>query len=268
MLTRYSQIVKISILQEVAYKTSFVMWRVRNVLQIIFVFYLWSAVFQSDDSRAFGYNQSQMLTYVFGIMIVRAFVLSAKSVEVGGEISRGDLSNYLVKPISYFKYWATRDVASKVLNLSFAVLEFAVLFVLLRPPFFIQTNPMYLLAFGVSLGIAAIIYFILLFITGTVPFWAPEAAWGSNFLVNIVFVEFMSGVLFPLDVFPVAFQKILYLLPFPYMIFFPIKIYLGQVGVLEIMTRIIISAVWTLVLYLLFKFLWKKGLTKYEAYGR
>jgi len=101
---KYLQIFKLSFQQEFAYRLNFVMWRVRNILQIILLFFLWSSVFKDPQTEVFGYNQEKILTYVFGILILRAIVFSARAVDVAGEISNGDITNFLLKPVSYFKY--------------------------------------------------------------------------------------------------------------------------------------------------------------------
>jgi ABC-2 type transport system permease protein len=122
-MRKYRQVFKISFQQEFAYRVNFILWRLRNVLQIFLVFFLWDTVFSNPGQQVFGYDRKKILTYVFGLLVVRAFVLSSKVSEIGGEISRGDLSNYLIKPVNYLKYWFTRDIASKGLNLSFALVE-------------------------------------------------------------------------------------------------------------------------------------------------
>ncbi|MFV1916944.1 MAG: ABC transporter permease, partial [Patescibacteria group bacterium] len=210
---------KISFQQEFVYRVSFIMWRVRNVLQIFLVFFLWDTVFFDSGREVFGYDRTKILTYVFGLLLVRAFVLSARTVEVAGEISSGDLSNYLLKPLSYFRYWLTRDISSKALNLTFALAEGSILFLILKPPFFLQTNFFLIIGFLIALVIAMFIYFVLLFITSSVPFWIPEAGWGVHFLVTVVIIEFLSGALFPLDILPSVIQDFLNLTPFPYLIF-------------------------------------------------
>ena len=42
---------------------------------------------------------------------------------MAGDVAQGELSNYLIKPMNYFKYWFTRDMSSKILNISFAFLN-------------------------------------------------------------------------------------------------------------------------------------------------
>lgn len=267
-MNKYLQVFKVSFQQEFAYRVNFIMWRVRNVLQIFLVFFLWDTVFASPGRQVFGYGREEILTYVFGLLVVRAFVLSAKANEVGGEIARGDLSNYLLKPVNYFRYWLTRDIASKALNLSFAFVETALLYLILKPPFFIQTNPSFLIGFLVSAGLALLIYFMITLLTGFVPFWTPSAAWGVTFVMNAIVVEFLSGALFPLDILPGYIQTILNYTPFPYMIFFPLQIYLGKVAGSEILRAIVVSGAWVTILWFVTNSVWRRGLKVYQAYGR
>lgn len=267
-MKKFIQVFKISFIQEFAYRANFIMWRLRNILQIFLVFFLWDAVFSNPTKTVFGYDRAKMLTYVFGLLIVRAFVLSARAVDVAGEIANGEISNFLVKPINYFKYWLTRDIASKSLNLVFAFIEAILLYLILKPPFFIQTSLLYNFGFLLSLMVAMFIFFLLLFIVSAVPFWMPEAAWGAQFLVIVVITEFLSGAMFPLDILPGVLQNTLNLLPFPYLIFFPLQIYLGKLGFLQITKGIFISGVWIFILWYVMKRVWQKGLSVYESYGR
>lgn len=150
-MDKYFLIFKTSFQQEFAYRVNFIMWRVRNVFQIFLVFFLWDTIFSNPDRVVFGYDRKKILTYVFGLLIVKAFVLSSKTIDVAGEISRGDLSNYLLKPINYFKYWFTRDMSSKSLNLTFAAGETLLLYLLLKPPVFLQTNAISILGFIIAI---------------------------------------------------------------------------------------------------------------------
>lgn len=267
-MNKYIQIFKISFQQEFAYKTSFVMWRVRNLLQIVIAFFLWDTIFTDPQMSIFGYDKIKMLTYVFLLMIVRAVVLSARAVDVSSDISEGNLSNHLLRPISYFRYWITRDVSSKVLNLTFSFLEFGFLFLVFRPNFYFPNNSYVIMAFIVSLALAASIYFCVLFLVSAIPFWAPELGWGSQFLVIIVIIEFLSGTLFPIDVLPAGLQKIVMTLPFPYMVFFPIQVYLGKISGAAQVWGFVTSGIWLVALGFLMKVVWSKGLKKYQALGR
>ncbi len=267
-MKKYLAIFRISFAQEFAYRLNFIMWRVRNVIQIILIFFLWSSVFSDPTRVVFGYDKAKILTYVFGILIIKAIVLSARTVDVAGEISSGDLTNFLLKPISYFKYWFTRDLSSKALNFSFAVIETTILYFILKPPFFIQTNALSLIAFVLSLVLAIILFFGLLFLSNLITFWMPEQGWSAQFLVIVIITDFLSGGIFPLDIFPLGLQRILYGFPFPYLLFFPLQVYLGKISGATMWGGIFIAMAWVLVLMAALNFVWNKGIRKYEAVGR
>ena len=168
----------------------------------------------------------------------------------------------------YFKYFFTRDIASKMLNLFFAVIEFSLLFIFLKPPFFLQTNIVSILTFLISIVVAILIYFLILFLLGAIPFWVPEIGWSSQFLIVIVVVEALSGALFPIDILPKIVQSIILATPFPYLIYFPIEVYLGNVSGWGFLGGLLVGISWVGVLWLTLNIVWKKGLKSYQAFGR
>jgi len=267
-MKKYLSIFKISFAQEFAYRVNFIMWRVRNILQILLVFFLWSTVFANPQTELFGYNRDKILTYVFGIFILRALVLSSRAVDIAGEISGGDLTNFLLKPLNYIKYWFTRDISSKALNLGFATIEITILYFFLRPTFFIQTNPLQIFLFLTSVIFAIIMFFGLLVLVNFVTFWLPEGGWASQFLIIVIFTEFLSGAVFPIDILPEAIQNVLYALPFPYLMFFPLQVYLGKLPLQTTLQGLAISGMWMMVLIVSMNRMWTKGIKKYSAVGR
>ena len=266
-MKKFLSVFKISLQQEFAYRLNFIMWRVRNVMQFFLVFFLWSSIFSDPSRIVFGYDKAKILTYVFGILVIRAIVFSAKSDEVAKQIGLGEISTYLLKPINFFKYWFTRDIASKVLNLAFGFFEIILLFFILRPPFFFQGNPFYLLTFLISVVFAIMLYFLFNSLLNLSTFWMPEMGWAMQFLFVVVVTEFLSGAVFPLDIFPRVFQNVIYMLPFPYFVFFPLQIYLGKFSYEMVLNGLLIGGGWLIILYFTICYIWSKGLKKYSAEG-
>lgn len=238
------------------------------MLQIVLTYFLWNSVFADNNTEVFGYNREKILTYVFGIIIIRALVFSARSVDIPGEIADGKLSNYLIKPINYFKFWLFRDLSSKVLNLTFSIVEFIILSLILKPPLFFQSNFMYLLLFLLILLLANYLIFVIRMIVSFVTFWMPELAWGAQFIFMMIITEFLSGAVFPLDIFPDTFQKLINLTPFPYLVFFPLQVYLGQISVVQSLQGLVVALFWSLFLTIAMKKIWLSGLKIYSSEGR
>jgi len=202
------------------------------------------------------------------VLAVQSFILSAPSADnIGGEIANGDLSNYLVKPISYLKYWFTRDVSSKLLNFSFAAAEVSLLWFFLRPQLHVTPSLTAWLAFLIICVLAVFIYYFLNVSARFVAFWTPESTWGVGFLV-LVFLEIVSGMIFPLDILPKTGQIVLQFTPFPYLIYYPIAIFVGKITGWEIIRILLQALIWLVAMLKLSQVLWHQGLKVYGSEGR
>jgi ABC-2 type transport system permease protein len=266
-ILKYWQIAKISWSNGLVYRLNFVMWRVRVVVQLLTAYFLWLAVF-SRNQLAFGYDRTQILTYILIGSIIRTLVLSQRSIDAQVEIASGDLSNYLVKPINYFRYWLARDGADKLLNLIFGLGELALVILLLRPAIAGPAGGMNLVGFlGLVTG-AMMMYFYLSMMISLTTFWYPEQnGWPQRFLTMMI-LEFLAGGLFPLDILPEPVFRVVRFLPTSYLIFMPMQVYLGRLTGQELGLNLVVIAVWLVIFKQAAKMVFKRGLRSYEAYGR
>src|SRR3989338_8667541 len=74
--------------ETLAYRLNFVMWRVRMVLTLLTMYFLWSALLL-PGGNILGYTREFMLTYILGTSIINSLVISNRSYEVGEEINKG-----------------------------------------------------------------------------------------------------------------------------------------------------------------------------------
>ncbi len=265
-MSKYFQVLKITLQEYFVYRLNFLFWRFRSVVQILVLYFLWQAVIPAGVTL-FGYDQAKILTYILGTSIIRSFILSSRSVDVAGQIASGDLVNFLLKPISYIKYWFAKDMADKILNLVFAAAEISLIIYLLKPPIILQTNFLIVFLTLVAIGLGIILFFFFSFLLSLIAFWTPENPWPVRFLFGI-FLEFFCGGLFPLDILPKGIFTALQALPFPYLLFFPLNVYLGRLGLGEIFLGLGICLFWTIVIYYAVRFSFRAGLKNYAAWGR
>jgi ABC-2 type transport system permease protein len=247
------------------YRLNFVMWRVRMVMQLLITYFLWWAIFGSKE-EFFGYTQSMILTYVLLTAVVRPIVLGTTTMGIGDLINQGNLSNFLVKPVPFFSYNWARDIADKALNFFFAIGELTILFFILRPPIFIQTDPLSLMFSLVAIILGTMLYFYFSLLLGFLGFWTPDI-WGPRF-ISFVVMEFFAGSLFPLDILPQPYYVLSQALPFSYFIYFPLKVYMGQLDMMHVWGGLAIAGAWVIGLWWLATLVWKKGLRAYTAEGK
>lgn len=266
-MRKYLQIFKISWANSLIYRLNFLMWRFRSVIMLLTLYYLWFAVYNYRPQIG-NYTRELMLTYILGTSLLRIFVGGSRNVDVSAEISLGDLSNYLIKPLNYFYYWLTRDFADKALNLVLLVFELTLIFLLIKPPFFLQTNMIYLSGFILTSILGMLLFFYLSMIISLTAFWFPEMeGWPQRFLFAVI-IEFLCGLFLPLDIFPPLVFQFFSLLPSTYMIFFPLKFYLGNENSLFYLKGLVLMLIWLYILKKITYQIWCKGLRRYGAEGK
>lgn len=262
---KYWTVIAMSWSNGFAYPVSFWMWRVRQIMSIVIAISLWESIFRST-SQVFGYNQSQMLTYIFVSNIVGFLVLSSRTIEVPNIIHNGDLSLYLIRPVQFFVYWFSRDLADKFQNVIFATFELIALFFIFHPTLTVPTHLSTVLITALAVFGGLTMYYFINMIFGFLAFWSPDV-WAPRFLFFII-MFLVSGSTFPLDIYPSAIVKVLSFSPFPYLVFFPSKIWLEQVSSGQILHGFVAMIGWIIVLGVFASWLWKKGVHGYSSDGR
>lgn len=242
-----------------------VLWRVRMIISTLTLFFLWDSVLH-NDAMISGYTQSMMLTYILIGSFISNITIGSRSFILGDIINSGDLSNFLLRPVNYFLAFFMDDIGAKILDSGMSILELTILYLILRPDIIVQTNPVFIFFFFIATVLGMCIYFFLGVILSSIAFWSSEV-WAPKFLFSTLTV-FLSGTIFPLDMLPSAVYTVLMLSPFPYLLFFPIKIYLGQVSSIAIILGFCIAFLWLGILYFTSKIIWQKGLKMYGASGR
>lgn len=263
-MKKYLLIMYVSIIQVFTYRLSFILWRMRNIFNLIFIYFLWSSVFTKRFS-VFSYTQEKLITYILVISLLSSLILLTRTADIAADILSGDIMNYFLKPFSFFKFLISREVADKLLNLFFTTIEIVILLLILKPHIFIQSNPFTYILFLVSLIIGAVISFFISLNISFIAFWSNEI-WAPRFIYSIL-TWFLTGSFFPLDILPKKVYSFLLLTPFPYLIYLPAKVFLDGFS-LKLAVPILISCCWCLGLYFVTKKVWEKGIKIYSAYGR
>ena len=115
-----------------------------------------------------------------------------------------------------------------------------------------------LLALGVS--------YTFKMILALTSFWTTDF-WGVLSMEEVTFLVF-GGIVMPLTFYPEILEKISYVLPLAYIVYFPVVAIQGKLSVLEMIQTIVIQFLWIAVLYQGYKVFWSKGIKKFTAIGQ
>lgn len=261
---KYLSVYAMSMQDVLQRRASLLMDRIGGLAFVLALYFFWDALLKGQDSFL-GYSRPQMLSYVLAMNILRSFVFTGRGWELVHEISSGRLSNYLLRPVSYLGYCLSLDMAQKTIHVAAAVLEVGTLILVFHAPLYLPQSPGTWALFLAATVMSSLLFFLLEFLVSSLAFWTSES--GGPLFCFELFLQFAAGTFFPLDVLPGWLQKALALTPFPYMVFFPLNIYLERADAVEAARILCIQAFWMGLFYVILRTAWQRGLQNYAAEG-
>lgn len=264
-MKKYLQLIKLTFEEYLVYRLNFVLWRFRSFVFFLSLFFFWLAIY-GEQNNLFGYQKAQMVTYLVVVAFLRSLILATRTADLAGQIRSGELTGVLLWPLRMSKYWFGRDLVDKALNIFFTFLEIGLILLLFRFPFYFPQNPATYFYFAFLVLIAVLLFFFYSFFLSITGFWTHDI-WATRWLFGVIFLNFFAGAIFPLEVLPFWLKKIINFLPFPYLIYFPAKIWLEQLSGQEIFLSFLVCSAWLGFFYWLARYFWKKGVKNYGAFG-
>lgn len=249
------------------YRVNFFMEILSGILSSLIVIFLWIAIYRSAGKEVIGgYSLREMVTYLLGGGLINSFILTtAENPETSQSIQDGTLSNYLIQPISPYGIWFFRDLGGKTFLFTIGLLSYVVVCLFFSKYLVFSPHIGYLLFFFLSLFFASLLQFFIFQSLSLLSFWI-ENTYGIRFTMRVI-MEVLAGAIIPLSFFPEVLQKIFLLLPFQFLIYLPMKIYLGKISLTQIPFELLKEAGWIAGFVLLNLGIWKKGIRDYVSHG-
>ncbi len=248
----------------IQYRIDLILWTVADAMTPLVSFVVWYNVSQSAHSP---YTQQQTLTYyllvVFTVILTNAWA----GYFLAQDILNGDIVKYLNRPFSIFWTYSMNNLTEKVIKLVLPVL-FVILVLTFIPDSLLPAvyQPTHLVLFGLSIGCAITLNFLIDLVLGSLAFWLEDANEIRRF--KFLLGEVSSGILIPLVMLPAAVLTVFAWLPFRYVISAPIEIVMGQADGLAAFRLIGLQLTWIMGLALLLRLMWQKGLERYAVPGQ
>ncbi len=262
----YRKIFGVGLQNTFVYRWNFLLRTVFGIVPLLGMLFIWRAVFNASSGDINGYGYSTMIFYFMLVVFVDNLISPTEDEwQIAGEIRDGKISAYLIKPLNYMAYRFTLYFSYRLLYICIVAAPIAILAFVFREHITLPKNGMTWLAFGVSLVMAAGIQFLLAYALALIAFWVLEIS--TIVFIVYSFEYFLSGQVFPIDIFPSSLQAVLHWLPFTYEIFFPVQVFMERVEGRDLRDGLFIQAGWLILTYLFARLLWSRGVRKYQAVG-
>jgi ABC-2 type transport system permease protein len=253
--------------ERLVYRVNFFLEILSGLFSSVILVFLWIAIYRSSARNAIGgYSFGEMVTYILGGGLINTFILTtAENPETSQSIQDGTLSSLLIAPINPYAVWFVRDLGTKLFLFGIGLGGYALALFLFRAHLVFHASAPCFAFFGISLLLAAILQFLVFEALSLLAFWI-ENTYGLRFTMRVI-MEVIGGAIIPLSFFPEIIQKIFLLLPFPFLIYVPMRIYLGKIPLAEIPLELLKEVAWIGALGLVNMVLWKHGLRQYVSMG-
>jgi ABC-2 type transport system permease protein len=222
---------------------------------------VWSTA--AGDRAIGGLTRGEFVAYYLVLILVNQVTYAQTNWTVGDLIRYGEMNRILLRPIPQLFDALASEMAGKVVYLVFDVPVVFVLGIILRPE--MNIAPQNALAFLPALALAWALRFFWGYWLALLAFWATRADALLALQDSLIFL--LAGQVAPIALLPGVLQTAARVLPFRYMIAFPVEVITGQVDAAGLASGFAIQAGWLVVALGLYAALWRAGLRHYTAVG-
>jgi len=259
----YTQQFKTTFASMVAYRASLLIWMIAHVLEPVIYLVVWQTVSQSGGGAVGDYTTAQFAAYFIVLMLVDHVSYTWIMYEYEYRVREGMLSPALLRPVHPIHADIADNISAKVVTTPFMLLVALGLSLLFRPS--LSPQGWALAAAVPALALAFLVRFMIEWSLALAAFWTTRI--GAINQTYFVLILFLSGQVAPLTLFPYPIQVIAAVLPFRWMINFPVELLLGRLTPLEMLTGLGVQAAWVGLAYVLMRMLWRAGIRVYSAVG-
>lgn len=263
-LQKYIRVMYTGIQNEMEYRANFLMSLFFSLIPFAVNILIWFAVSDFSESK-FGLSLNGIVSYYFVILIVHNLTKSNIVWSIANDIKNGDINKYLIKTIDYLAYQFFLDMPKRAVFFILGVPPWIILGFCLKGYLEINVSFKTIAYFTLALILGYTINFLINFLISISSFYFSEVT-GLFTSYNIV-SDIISGKIFPLSILPKRLFQFFTFAPFQFISYFPAIILLNKLTDKEVINNFILELLWIVILFVICRIVWRKGLRNYSAYG-
>jgi ABC-2 type transport system permease protein len=259
----YAQQFKTTFATMLAYRASLFIWMISSVLEPVIYLIVWSTVSNNNGGSVGGYTAGGFAAYYIAFMLVNQVTYTWIMWEYEYRIRQGSLSFALLKPVHPIHSDISDNLSSKLITLPILLLVAVGLVLIFHPT--VTWSWWAVLVFFPALLLAFLVRFLLEWTLALVAFWTTRV--NAINQVYFVLMLFLAGQIAPLTLFPGWIQIVADILPFRWMLGFPVELALGRLTPLQALEGLAAQVAWVVLSLVVIRAVWRAGLRVYSAVG-
>jgi ABC-2 type transport system permease protein len=266
-MKKYFHVIGIGLQSNLAYRVNYLTRTLFSFIPLFAMLSLWRTIYANHSGgTTSGFSEAQMMFYYLLVAVVDVLTaVNEDDWQIAADIREGNISQFLLKPVDYLWYRLSLFFSGRIAFIAVAGLPLAVFIFCFRQYVMPPASLAALLVFPISLVLTALLQFFISYGMAMLAFWLLEIS--TLIFILFAFEYLASGHLFPLDVLPPVVRDILFFTPFPYQLYFPISVYLGKSAGMDMWRGLAIQFLWVMAAYVFARWMWRRGIKKYSAFG-
>jgi ABC-2 type transport system permease protein len=259
----YAQQFKTTFATMVQYRASLFIWMIGQVLEPLVYLIVWSTVSNGNGGSVGGYTAGGFAAYYLALMLVNQVTYTWVMWEYEYRVRQGSLSFALLKPVHPIHSDISDNLSSKLITLPILLLVAGGLALVFKPAAVL--NWWSVLVFLPALALAFLVRFLLEWTLALAAFWTTRV--NAINQVYFLLMLFLAGQIAPLTLFPRWIQITANILPFRWMLGFPVELILGRLSPIQALEGLAAQLVWVVISLILIRVVWRAGVRVYSAVG-
>lgn len=222
---------------------------------------VWSTA--AGEGSLGGFTRGGFVAYYLVLILVNQITYAQVNWTVGDLIRYGQINHILLRPMAQVYDALASEVAGKVVYLLFDVPILAVLAIILKPEMTVTWEKIGL--FMAALILAWFLRFLWGYWIALLAFWSARADALLTLQDSLIFL--LAGQVAPVALLPGILQSAAVVLPFRYMVAFPVEILTGTLSASQIAAGFAIQISWLTVAAILTIAIWRRGIQRYAGFG-
>ncbi|MFP4662169.1 MAG: ABC transporter permease [Halanaerobiales bacterium] len=228
-------------------------------------YYIWSSVYTGQDVIN-GFNLSEMLTYYGITTLINYCIMDFAGWNLQMLIRTGRFITFILRPVSHRLFAFSQKVGHRLLGFWLELIPVYLVFLLV---FDIKLIPASLFWSILSILLGFMMMFLVNYCIGITGFWLTRTDGIRS--IFLMCRDVFAGVFIPLTFFPEILQKVLFFLPFQYISYVPVRVFIGDYHLsginLDIPQIVGLQAVYVVIMLLISEIMWRKGIRKFTGVG-
>jgi ABC-2 type transport system permease protein len=249
----YAEFIRVGFVNTLAYRLRYYTGIVTYFIYVSIYYFIWKAIYE-HSAKIEGFDFKQLLTYVAVGWIIRSFYYNNIDQEIAVQVMEGKLAMDLIKPVNTQFMYVAQALGESVFRLALLTLPTAVILALVFP-LRLPASTLNFAGFMLSVLMSFFIVAGINFCVGTFAIRLKSIL--GLLRAKYFLLELFSGLLIPISFFPEVFQKILAFMPFQYISYVPVLIYLGKLQGFGIVKALGIQLFWVFAMLALGDALWR-----------